>query len=64
VRPGTIARFDLRVPVIKYLDVIGGGGWLVALRDDADRDPAPAANTGLVTGAGLIHVGVAGRVPW
>lgn len=64
VRPGTIARFDLRVPVIKYLDVIGGGGWLVALRDDVDRDPAPAATTGLVTGAGLIHVGVAGRVPW
>lgn len=63
-REGTIARVDLRVPVIEYLDVIGAMGWLVALRDDVDRDPPPQSQTGLVTGAGFFTAGVAGRFPW
>lgn len=67
-RAGTVTRVELAVPVIRWVDVVAGAGWLFALRADtvASADPAadPDADTGLVTGAGFVMAGVAGRVPW
>ncbi|MBL4684986.1 MAG: hypothetical protein JKY37_10380 [Nannocystaceae bacterium] len=63
-RSGTIARVDARVPIIKYLEIIGGVGWLFALRTDTSLEPPAASETGLVTGAGFFTVGAAGRFPW
>lgn len=61
VLPGTLAQADLRVPVIRYLDVTARAGWLTALRGDV----APVdTDTRIVTGAGYFNVGVAGRIPW
>jgi hypothetical protein len=60
---GTVARLDLRVPVIRYLDVEASGGWMFAIREDSGATSATNP-TGVMTGGGLFLAGVAGRVPW
>jgi hypothetical protein len=59
---GTIAQLDLRVPVIRYLDVEIGAGWTFAIRPDR-RAGAPD-NGGFLTGGGVVLAGIAGRIPW
>jgi hypothetical protein len=58
-----VARLDLRVPVIRYLDVEASGGWMFAIREDSGATSATNP-TGVMTGGGLFLAGVAGRVPW
>jgi hypothetical protein len=62
-RAGSLAEVDLRVPVIRWVDVFAGLGWTFALRADEIEPPGGEA-TGLVTGAGFFVAGVGGRVPW
>lgn len=62
-RKGSLAEVDLRVPVIKWVDVFAGLGWTFAIRADP-MEPPGGEDTGLVTGAGFFVAGVGGRVPW
>jgi len=58
---GTLAQLELRVPVLRWLDVDAMAGWTFGTR----VDPRPDAGGGsLVRGAGVVLAGVAGRVPW
>lgn len=59
---GTLAQLELRVPVIKYLDVEVAAGWTYAIRPDT-RTGADAGG-GFLTGGGYALGGVAGRIPW
>lgn len=62
-REGSLAAVDLRVPILRWVDVFTGFGWTFAVR--ADPTPPPGGeDTGLVTGAGFFVAGVGGRVPW
>jgi hypothetical protein len=56
---GTLAQLELRVPVLRWLDVDATAGWLFATRRQSD-----GAAGAVVRGAGVIMGGVAGRVPW
>lgn len=58
---GTLAQLELRVPILRWLDVDINAGWTFATR--ADRRTG-ATGGSLVTGAGLVLAGVAGRIPW
>lgn len=58
---GTLAQLELRVPVLRWLDVDAMAGWTFGTR----VDPRSGAGGGsLVRGAGVVLAGVAGRVPW
>jgi hypothetical protein len=58
---GTLAQLELRVPVLRWLDVDAMAGWTFGTR----VDPRSGADGGsLVRGAGVVLAGVAGRVPW
>jgi hypothetical protein len=63
---GTLAQLEVRVPVLRWLDVDVLAGWTFATR--TDRRAVDMAATGgrgsLVSGAGIVLAGVAGRVPW
>ncbi len=62
---GTLASFDLRVPVLSYLDVTARAAWLYQTRRIAGSTAAAKVESaGFVGGAGLVLVGVAGRFPW
>ncbi|HGG57550.1 MAG TPA: hypothetical protein ENK31_07125 [Nannocystis exedens] len=62
---GTLASFDLRVPVLSYLDVTARAAWLYASRRIPGRTAAAKVESaGFVGGAGLVLVGIAGRFPW
>lgn len=62
---GTLASFDLRVPVLSYLDVTARAAWLYATRRVPGRTAAAKVESaGFVGGAGLVLAGVAGRFPW
>lgn len=58
---GTLAQLEVRVPVLRWLDVDAMAGWTFATR--ADRREG-AGSGSLVRGAGIVLAGVAGRVPW
>ncbi len=58
---GTLAQLELRVPILRWLDVDVNAGWTFATRVDRR---AGATGGSLVTGAGTVLAGVAGRVPW
>lgn len=62
---GSLARFDLNVPVLRYLDVFAQAGFQYQTRrapgeSAAARQPAG----GFVGGGGLVMLGVAGRFGW
>lgn len=57
---GTLARLDLRVPVLRYLDVETSAGWTFAIRPHPDGSD----DARVVTGGGFLLAGVAGRIPW
>lgn len=59
---GTLAQIEIRVPVIRWIDVEIAAGWLFAIRPDVREGAAPGG--GFVTGGGVISAGVAGKVPW
>jgi len=62
---GTLASFDLRVPVLSYLDVTARAAWLYATRRIPGRTAAAKVESaGFVGGAGLVLAGIAGRFPW
>ncbi len=62
---GTLVNFELNVPVLRYLDVSASAGWLHSTRRPVGGDAtAGRPATGFVGGAGLVLLGVAGRVPW
>lgn len=62
---GTLASFDLAVPVLTYLDVTARAGWLYAVRRVAGETAAAGVpSSGYVGGAGIVLVGAAGRFPW
>lgn len=56
---GTLAQLELRVPVLRWLDVDAAAGWIFATRGGRDGNEGA-----VVRGAGIIMGGVAGRVPW
>lgn len=58
---GTLAQLELRVPVLRWIDVEIAAGWTFAIRSD----PRLASARGVLpSGAGLVLAGVGGRVPW
>ncbi len=62
---GTLARMDLNVPVLRFLDVTFQAGWQPVVR----RTPGEVATHGQVAGGyvgggGLMMLGVAGRFGW
>ncbi len=62
---GTLARFDLTVPVLRYLEVFAQAGYQFQVR----RAPGESAaarqpSGGFVGGGGLMMLGVAGRFGW
>jgi len=59
---GTLAQLELRVPVIRYVEVEAAAGWTFAIRPDTRT--GAASDAGFVTGGGLVLAGVAGRIPW
>ncbi|MEZ4381409.1 MAG: hypothetical protein R3A79_08665 [Nannocystaceae bacterium] len=62
---GTLASFDLVVPVLSYLNVTARAAWLYATRRSPGATAAAGVeSTGFVGGGGLMLVGVAGRFPW
>ncbi len=61
---GTLALWDLRVPVLRYLDVEAAAGWTFAIRPDPEGTTTSSAATAHVAGGGFFLAGVAGRVPW
>lgn len=61
---GSLARLDVNVVALRYLDVGGSVGWLYAIRPDAPGQSTATGATGLVTGAGLLRFGITGRIPW
>ena len=61
---GTVTLTEVRVPVLRYLDVMAQAGWLFAIRPDTSDTIAPASDAAIVTGAGQFLLGAAGRVPW
>ncbi len=59
---GSVAQLEVRVPVLRWVDVYAAMGWMFATRPDPpglDVDP-----TGFMGNAGFFELGVAGRVPW
>jgi hypothetical protein len=58
---GTLAQLELRVPILRWLDVDIAAGWTFGTRVDRRTG---ASGGSLVTGAGTMLAGVAGRVPW
>lgn len=62
---GTLARFDLNVPVNPYLDVTAQAGWQPVVRRSAGETAAARQPSGgFVGGGGLILLGIAGRFGW
>ncbi|MCA9714746.1 MAG: hypothetical protein KC468_08680 [Myxococcales bacterium] len=62
---GSLAAFELNVPVLRYLDVSATAGWLYATRRPIGGDAtAGRVSSGFVGGAGLVLLGIAGRFPW
>ena len=62
---GTMARFDLNVPVNPYLDVTAQAGWQPAVRRAPGASAkAREASGGFVGGGGLVLLGIAGRFGW
>ncbi len=63
---GTLAQLEVRVPVLRWLDVDVLAGWTFATRTDrrAADTVAMGGRGSLVSGAGIVLAGVAGRVPW
>ncbi|MFO0635182.1 MAG: hypothetical protein U0168_20235 [Nannocystaceae bacterium] len=58
---GTIAQLQLRVPALRWLDVLLEAGYSFAIR----RDRRGGAGGGsLPAGAGLVTAGVGGVIPW
>jgi hypothetical protein len=61
---GSVARLDVNVVALRYLEVGGSVGWLHAIRPDAPGQTTAVGSTALVTGAGLLRFGITGRIPW
>jgi hypothetical protein len=61
---GTVTQAEVRVPVLRYLDVQAQGGWLFAIRPDTSDAIMPTSDVAIVAGAGHFLLGAAGRVPW
>jgi hypothetical protein len=62
---GTLARFDLNVPVNPYLDVTAQAGWQpVVRRAVGESAAARQPSGGFVGGGGLVLLGIAGRFGW
>ena len=59
---GTLAQIEIRVPVIRWIDVEVAAGWMFAIRPDVRTGAAD--DGGFVAGGGVISAGVAGKVPW
>ncbi|HEY8379293.1 MAG TPA: hypothetical protein VIK91_22520, partial [Nannocystis sp.] len=62
---GSLARLDLNVPVLRFLDVFAQAGFQYQVRRAAGETAAarqPAG--GFVGGGGLLMLGVAGRFGW
>lgn len=66
IKPGgTLASFDLRVPVLTHLDVTARAAWLYATRRAPGATAAAKVESeGFVGGGGIVLVGVGGRFPW
>lgn len=62
---GTLARLDLNVPVLRWLDVFANAGFQYQVRR-APGEPAAARQPagGFVGGAGIMMIGAAGRFGW
>ncbi|MBX7081643.1 MAG: hypothetical protein K1X88_20745 [Nannocystaceae bacterium] len=58
---GTLAQLQLRVPALRWLDVVLDAGYVFAIRRDR-RDGGGAGS--LPAGAGLVTAGVGGVIPW
>ena len=59
---GSVAQLEVRVPVLRWVDVFAGAGWMFAMRRD---DPGISVDpTGFMGNAGFFELGVGGRVPW
>lgn len=62
---GTLARFDLNVPVNPYLDVTAQAGWQpVVRRSLGETAVARQPSAGFMGGGGLVLLGIAGRFGW
>jgi hypothetical protein len=61
---GTVTQAEVRVPVLRYLDVQAQAGWLFAIRPDTSDAIMPSSDVAIVAGAGQFLLGAAGRVPW
>jgi hypothetical protein len=59
---GTLAQLELRVPVIRYVEVEVAAGWTFAIRPDTRTGADPSG--GFLTGGGVVLAGIAGRIPW
>lgn len=62
---GSLARFDLNVPVLRYLDVFAQAGWQFQVRRAEGLSAAAGQPSGgFVGGGGLVLLGAAGRFGW
>lgn len=62
---GTLARFDVNVPVLRWLDVFAQAGYTYQVkRANGETAAARQPSGGFVGGGGMLLIGAAGRFGW